>query len=237
MNKNQLIQDFFKDFAPAQAIPRINEALAIFGQKLESPILDLGCGDGRFAKIVYGKRGIEVGLDPNPKEIEKARKTQAYKELVISYGDKMPFSDQTFNSVLANSVLEHVTCLDSVLKETNRVLKKDGLFVLTVPNPLVSQYQFWSKFIPGYARFKEKLWRHINYFGEDQWRQRLEKAGFKIEKIEKTNSKKAIAWADIFFPLFPLGPIKWTRQFLEERQIFGLDSKGATLVIWCRRQK
>ena len=37
----------------------------------ERPILDLGCGEGLFAKIVFAEK-IDTGIDPNPKELKRA---------------------------------------------------------------------------------------------------------------------------------------------------------------------
>lgn len=235
MKQEKIISLFLKEFSVTHALPRINEALVLTEIKFKKPILDLGCGDGRFARLLFGQRGIDVGLDPNPCEIEKADKIKAYKKTIMAPGDKTSFKDQTFKTIFSNSVLEHVTDLDGVLKETYRILKQDGLFVLTVPSPKVSQYLFWSKFIPGYARFKEKLWHHLNYFEAEEWRKRLAKAGFRIGRVRRTNSRRAIMWADIFFPLFFLGSMSWTRSFLVKQKVFGLDKDGATLVIAAKK--
>jgi len=233
MNKKErkLIRNFFSHFCISQAIPRVNEGLALKSLSLPRPILDLGCGDGRFARLVFGQKGIEVGLDRNGREAERAIKNGAYQKVVIADAGQMPFGDKKFTCVVSNSVLEHVLDLDKVLKESARVLKRGGLLAASVPTPLVSKYQFWRKFIPGYSEFKEKVWRHRNYFGLVKWRQRLKKAGFKLCQVKITNSREAILWADVFFPIFWLGPIKKAADFLQKKGIFGLDEKGATLIL------
>jgi len=235
----EIIEKFFAYFSPCHAIPRANEALAIKTIPLKSPILDLGCGDGRFALFTFGENKIEVGLDCSSGELEKARKSKAYQKLVLANASNMPFADESFSSVIANSVLEHVEELDKVLAEVFRILKKEGIFVLTVPTPKVSFYQFWSGFIPGYAEFKRKFWRHINYFEEEEWQKRLRGVGFKTILIKRTNSKNAVMWADIFFPLALIGSLKWVVPFLleEKRRIFGFAENGATLVIVAKKTK
>jgi len=226
-----LISNFFTHFPPSHAIPRANEALVIRRVKLTAPVLDLGCGDGKFALFTFGRQQIEVGLDWNEKEVAKAEKIGAYKKFVVADASKMPFADGSFGSVFSNSVLEHIVNLNQALIEVARVLRKGGVFALTVPTPLVSDYQFWAKFIPGYTEFKRRLWQHINYFEKREWQERLEKAGFKIVLVKRTNSKSAISWADIFFPLAPIGPLKQVLPFLEKRKVFGFSKKGATLLI------
>lgn len=231
-----LIEKFFSIFPVCHAIPRINEALVIKTIKLIPPVLDLGCGDGKFALLAFGKKEIDVGLDQDRKALEKAEKSGAYKKVVYANAEKMPFEKKIFYTVIANSVLEHVTNLDLVLREIHRVLNRGGILILTVPTPLVCHYLFFSKFIPFYAFFKRKIWRHINYFGERQWLRKLKNSGFKVESIRKTNSKNAILWADIFFPLTIFGPIKWVINFLEKRKIFGENKNGATLVITAKKE-
>lgn len=235
MKKEKLVRLYLSKFSLPHAIPRINEALMLSKIPLEGPVLDLGCGDGRFAKILFGRKGIEIGLDPDPGEIIKARRSQAYQKIITASGQKIPLVEGSIKTVLANSVLEHVDNLDEILKECYRVLRIGGKLVLTVPTPLVSSYQFWG-FIPGYSATKMKLWRHKNFFGEKRWRRKLVKTGFSIEKIQKTNSRAAIAWADIFAPLFFLKPLPFLTNFLISQSLFCPDPKGATLVIWCRKQ-
>lgn len=45
----------------------------------------------------------------------------------------MPFSEETFDMVIANHVLEHVNDADKALAEIRRVLKRDGHAILQTP--------------------------------------------------------------------------------------------------------
>ena len=229
--RGEIVKKIFSQFPPSHAIPRANEALAIREFKFMSPVLDVGCGDGRFAALTFGKNIIDCGLDGSKRFVAMAKKSGAYQTVVVSEISNMPFFSSTFETVLANSVMEHVHELDLALEEIARILKKQGKFILTVPTPLVSKYLFWSKFIPGYAKFKEKLWHHYNYFGEKVWSKKLENKGFKVESIKKTNGKDAIRLSDIFFPIFPFGPIKNIEKYLRKRNVFEGRGDGATLVI------
>ena len=48
-------------------------------------------------------------------------------------GKTFPFSDGEFDAVLTSEVLEHVFNPDEFLSEINRVLRDDGVLLLTVP--------------------------------------------------------------------------------------------------------
>ncbi|NMC54650.1 MAG: class I SAM-dependent methyltransferase, partial [Chloroflexi bacterium] len=101
--------------------------------ELQHPIFDLGCGDGQFAQTTFDHT-IDVGLDPWTGPIKKAIKTGAYQMVLQGSGADIPFPDQSFNSAISNSVLEHIPELDPVLKEVHRILKPGSLFVFCVPN-------------------------------------------------------------------------------------------------------
>ena len=45
----------------------------------------------------------------------------------------IPFEDNKFDLIITEDVLEHVWNIDRALKEINRVLKKDGMHIFTVP--------------------------------------------------------------------------------------------------------
>lgn len=231
-----IVNKFFRIYPPCHAIPRANEAIALRKIMLKPPILDLGCGDGLFSLFAFGRNKITVGLDKNCTETAKALKSGVYEKVVVSDGAKLPFKDEFFNSVIANSVLEHVDNLDKVLLEIRRVLKKNGRLVLTVPDLLVSDYQFWSKLIPGYAKFKEKIWKHINYFGKKSWLYKLRSADFKLVFESRINSKQAIMFADIFFPFFFLGPMKRLVSFFDKNKVFDQSGKGATFLFVAKRK-
>lgn len=102
--------------------------------ELPSPTLDVGCGDGQFAKVTFDRK-IDVGLDPWAGPIHQAATTRAYRSLVLADGGNMPFPTGYFASAFSNSVLEHVSHVKSVLLELGRVLRPGAPFLFCVPNP------------------------------------------------------------------------------------------------------
>jgi SAM-dependent methyltransferase len=74
---------------------------------LPSPVLDIGCGDGHFAKLVFDRK-IDVGIDPWHEPIQEARKYEGYESLIECDGSRIPVPDGYFSSAFSNSVLEHI---------------------------------------------------------------------------------------------------------------------------------
>jgi 2-polyprenyl-3-methyl-5-hydroxy-6-metoxy-1,4-benzoquinol methylase len=89
-------------------------------------ILDVGCGEGLLVEE-FSKKGYNIiGLDLN------------YSSKYVKKGNllKMPFKDDSFDLILCLDVLEHLSVSDQpiALAEIKRVLKKNGRFILAIPN-------------------------------------------------------------------------------------------------------
>ena len=97
-------------------------------------ILDAGCGSGDLGRVLINKFNSQVyGIDMNKVTIQRAKKT-GLKVKMADLDAKWPFENNFFNVVIGSEVIEHVVNPDNFLAETKRVLKKDGLLILTTPN-------------------------------------------------------------------------------------------------------
>ncbi|MCA9925413.1 MAG: class I SAM-dependent methyltransferase, partial [Anaerolineales bacterium] len=114
---------------------------ARFYQELDlaEPVLDLGCGDGHFARMTFDKP-MAVGIDPWWGPLQKAQRSGMYDDLVFGMGNDMPFPDETFATVISNSVLEHIPDIQPVLNEASRVLQENGRLVITMPTHYFTAY-------------------------------------------------------------------------------------------------
>jgi SAM-dependent methyltransferase len=175
--------DFLADFlqrywfAPPVALWRSIEARALTQIDFPAPLLDFGCGDGMFTELVFGKQPDVYGCDIAKGEMPDARDSGMYWR-GVQYGDghALPYATGQFGSVYSNSVVEHIPDPQNVLPELSRVLRKDGLLVLTVPSD-----QFRSLLngvrtaanasdAEAYAKHVDTLFAHHHYHTPDQWR-------------------------------------------------------------------
>ena len=184
-----------------RALLRAVEARAYQDISLFNPILDLGCGDGHFASIAF-ERPLEVGIDPWSGPVKLAAKQGSYKTVIRGLGNKLPFSDEYFSSVISNSVLEHIEDLDPVIAEVARVTKPNAQFIFCVPNhnflPNLSISTWLDKFklrklANLYRNFFNRISRHYHCDTPEVWENRLEKAGFVIDKWWHYFSPQALA--------------------------------------------
>lgn len=88
--------------------------------------LDVGCGSKPYAHLYRSDE--YVGL-----EIDSTANRQAKKADYFYDGNKFPFADESFDSVVANEVLEHVFNPEQFLNEVARVLRPQGLVLMTLP--------------------------------------------------------------------------------------------------------
>lgn len=103
-------------------------------------IVDLGCGDGRALtriKSILGSEGINiqkfyaVDIDPS---IDISNSVQIINA-DLNEAD-LPIQDNSVDIAYALETLEHLTKTSSFVKNTKRILKRDGIFIITTPNLL-----------------------------------------------------------------------------------------------------
>jgi len=97
--------------------------------------LDFGCYNGAFLESLKSK-GLEhlVGVDISKDAVAKAQQRLADHEIVhIHTTVPLSFEKARFTSITLMDVLEHVWEQEELLDELNRVLKDDGILIITVP--------------------------------------------------------------------------------------------------------
>lgn len=169
-----------------------------YPNKLKSPSLDIGCGDGFFAEYTFGGRGIDIGVEVNIKTAGIAKANQSYGQVIIFNGIRLPFHSRTFSTIVSNSVLEHVDNPAELIKEIGRVTKTGGLFYLTVPTVNFRKCLLGTKvFHKAYSDFMDIVTRQKYYWTAAKWNRVLEKAGFEIISHSTYFGGKPMAWFDL----------------------------------------
>ena len=223
MNKDFLTT--YVGLAPlALAIERSLECEIFSSLALERPILDIGCGDGIFAKVVFSEK-IDTGVDPNPIELARARSLNMYVDLIQCRGDAIPRPDAHFRTIFSNSVLEHIPELSPVLREAHRLLAPGGIFYVTVPSDRFAQYAWFSRVLVlfglhrlqmQFGNFYNRFWAHYHCYTPECWTRLLEEAGFEVLTVRTYAPKIICTLDDLLAPLAVMGLIfrrtmnRWT---------------------------
>ena len=153
-------------------------------EELVEPILDVGCGDGTFARIAFPTHhGKIVGIDPRPDDVREAQARGAYAVAMVSDGAKLPFGDASFPTVISNCVLEHVLPLDETLREIARVLQPGGRFITgVVGDKFPSMLLGTQIFGPRYGEWFNRISVHHNTFSPQGWADRFRTAGLEVDE-------------------------------------------------------
>ena len=181
-------------FAPPVALWRAIELRAVSQLRCERPLLDLGCGDGLIGQALFGAhQGGNVGLDPWMDQLRRAAQLNVYRHVVQGLGDALPYPDGYFSTVFSNSVLEHVSDLQPVVREAARVLGFGGRFVFTVPSDAFRRMLdgYVRRMTAGdsagaeaYASTVDDRLAHHHYHTPDEWEAILSDAGMTLLTAE-----------------------------------------------------
>lgn len=96
-------------------------------------ILDIGCGDGSLLQQM-SRCGDLYGVDIAEAQIEIAKQKGVDACYCSIDRDLLPYNDKLFDVIISSEVIEHVLVPDKLLVEAHRVLKDDGIFIVTTPN-------------------------------------------------------------------------------------------------------
>ncbi len=110
-------------------------ALENIGEK-KAKILDLGCGTG-LSSIEFFKGGHRViGVDISKEMLKKAEKYPFEKLICQDIEDSLDFKDNTFDVVMLIGVIEFIRSPLQLFKNIRKILKDEGIFLITVPRKL-----------------------------------------------------------------------------------------------------
>lgn len=117
--------------------------LAELGSVAGHKILDVGCGEGRFCRMLRARGANTVGLDPVSKLLHQAVTSEEGHYLCGS-GEALPFASGTFDSVIFYLVLLDIPDFQKALREAYRVLRPGGNVLMTDISSLISASPDWS---------------------------------------------------------------------------------------------
>lgn len=164
---------------PSLALWRAAEIAALREWTYETPVLDLGCGDGLVTAMVLPR--VEIGVDPDPVPLQRAARRGLYQSLVTAPIEEADIPASSIGTILSNSVLEHVPRIDDALAAAARCLRPGGRLILTVPTEAFSGWLTvpW----PRYVWLRNQRLAHRNLWTATHWAERLRDAGLEVEVI------------------------------------------------------
>ena len=111
--------------------------LALAGDVAGRRILDAGCGSGPLSAALRDRGAVVSGFDVSARMVELARRRlgDGADLRVADLGGPLPYSDDTFDDVVASLVLHYLEDWAPALAEVRRVLKPGGRLIASVDHP------------------------------------------------------------------------------------------------------
>jgi GT2 family glycosyltransferase/ubiquinone/menaquinone biosynthesis C-methylase UbiE/glycosyltransferase involved in cell wall biosynthesis len=164
-------------------------------------VLDVACGEGYGSAMLAAHARHVVGADIVDAVVEEARTTYAGRpNLEFVHGDvaALPFADRSFDVVVSFETIEHHARHDEMLSECARVLRPDGLLILSSPNKKVysddagyhNEFHVKELYFDDLDALLKRHFRHVKYLG-----QRLA-TGSAIYALAPTKKGAARVWND-----------------------------------------
>jgi len=137
-------------------------------------ILDLGCGEGRFSRLLSARGATAVGLDPILPMLQAARRAGGSERYIQGTGESLPFANAHFDLVVAYLSLVDITDYRAAITEAARVLKRGGRLITANVSNLASTSE---------APVRDENGRFLHYTVDrylDEWPMTLQWAGLCI---------------------------------------------------------
>ena len=108
-------------------------------------ILDIGCGGGLLSEPMQRLGASVTGIDASIKNIKIAKLHAKKNKLKINYLCSSPEklkNNKRFDVILNMEIVEHVNDIDFFIKESSKLLKKNGIMFIATLNKTLKSYVF-----------------------------------------------------------------------------------------------
>ncbi|MDY0907441.1 class I SAM-dependent methyltransferase [Pedobacter sp. CFBP9032] len=142
-------------------------------------LLDIGCGNKPYQDKLADKIINYTGVDI----IQSSENKVDY----LCPANNIPLENNSFDTVISTQTIEHVEDHQGLVNEAYRLLKTEGLFILSGP-------LYWPLHEEPYDFFR---------FTKHGFQYILEKAGFEVLEIKSNGGKWSVAGQALLHALFP----------------------------------
>lgn len=160
--KNELFNYKFRKYM-------IKKSYEKFGTKGKK-FADVGCGISPVTPDI--KKTILIDLDTNAINYLKSKGYNAIKGGV----EKVPMPKESIDVLFSSEVLEHVENYKLAIKQFRKVIKRDGLLIITVPTHM----KYWA--------FDDEYVAHLRRFDPQKLSKEIRESGFKILEVKPIGS-------------------------------------------------
>ena len=183
---------------------------------------------------------LDIALDHKDKLMKKAANLGLYRQFIkTDANNRLPFEDESFRSVFSN-IVYWLKQPENTFKEIYRILKKDGLCCVMLPNTAFLEASFYYSLYEKAGRKEFEFLKMIDrgrisdnvkiVNSYEGWKEIIESVGFKIEECIPHLSKTLVQIWDIGLrPIFPL--LKKMTAQIEESSLMEIKKEWVELFL------
>jgi SAM-dependent methyltransferase len=97
-------------------------------------VLDVGCGEGRFCRMLKQNGVLSTGIDPTPALVAAARARDPGSVYIEAAAERLPFEDESFDMVVSYLSLIDISHVQAAIREMVRVLQPGGTLLIASLN-------------------------------------------------------------------------------------------------------
>ena len=151
--------------------------LRLCGEVAGARVLDFGCGEGRFSRMLAERGARCAGIDPTLPMLRAAHERGSI-DAVRAIGERTPFRDATFDLVVSYVTLVDIRGYREAIAEMARVLRPGGAIVVANLGFPTASYG-WKRDEQG-----NRLYQMIDRYA-DEFAQVFEWSGIKIRNYHR----------------------------------------------------
>jgi len=118
----------------------INPLMSSFlPQEKDLTVLDLGCGNGYWTKLLAKKYKKVVGIDNSQNLIKIAKSKRQLSNIeykLVEIEADFPFTNDSFDLIFSNMVIHYIKNINKLAQELYRIIKPNGLIILSFAHPI-----------------------------------------------------------------------------------------------------
>lgn len=200
-------------------------------------LLDIGAGSGHLIRKIISENKL-INCHACDYYAEKFNSENIPFKKVNIEEEKLPYEDETFDVITSSEVIEHLQNPRNLVRESYRLLKQDGLLIMTTPNILNMNSRlrflfsgFYNLFgpIPLNNEDRRSTHGHIMPLSYIYIYLLLFKEGFReiTFRIDK-RQKSSYFWYCLFFPFLMVGKQRFISK--EKNKYKTLDNTNFKIV-------
>lgn len=199
--------------------------------QVRGKILDFGCGAGAFTAALkrYRPDLDFVGLDSSKRCIQIAKKRRQGVKFIRGSISEVPFRDKSFEAVIANHLIEHLSEPEEAVGEIYRVLKPKGVFYSSTP--LEGNWSSLVKWLRAISQFRKNRLKYLGHeqaFSQKDYLKLLVEADFGIKNINWSGHLTYQMIDTVYYPLLQILGKK--PEYLAEVDMLESDKKAWQLI-------